>query len=100
MASMTQVFDAIEARRAEGIHTECACNPYLDVFTFNRWKAQGLSVKKGERSLRVASWTPTESGKEALSQAEEGEQVSNLHLRPVNLCLFCRCQIEKREVAA
>ena len=32
---------------------ECGCEPYVDVFTFRRWAAQGFHVNKGERSIRL-----------------------------------------------
>ena len=31
----------------------CACQPYRDVYTFNRWRAQGYGVKKGEKAIRL-----------------------------------------------
>lgn len=31
----------------------CGCEPYRDVFTYQRWKAQGFQVQRGERALRL-----------------------------------------------
>ena len=31
----------------------CDCQAYVDVFTFNRWKAQGLAVQKGQKCTRT-----------------------------------------------
>lgn len=39
----------------------CSCEPYADVFTFNRWRAQGRTVRKGEQrtpSPRRGTTTP------------------------------------------
>ena len=34
-------------------HFRCGCDAYADVFTFNRWRAQGFGVCKGEHGLRL-----------------------------------------------
>lgn len=31
----------------------CSCEPYADVFTFNRWRAQGRTVLKGEHGIKI-----------------------------------------------
>jgi len=31
----------------------CGCVPYQDVFTYNRWKAQGFIVKRGEHGIKI-----------------------------------------------
>lgn len=31
----------------------CGCEPYLDVFTYNRWKAQGFQVQRGEKAIKI-----------------------------------------------
>ena len=38
----------------------CGCKAYEDIFTYNRWKAQGLQVQKGQKG--VASPEGTEGG--------------------------------------
>jgi hypothetical protein len=95
LSSMLQITEAIAQRAAEGTHQGCTCEPYADVFTFNRWKALGQSVKKGERALRIASFVPVRGAE--TGEGEDGEQgdAPKPKLRPINLILFCRCQVEK-----
>src|ERR1700752_4708835 len=31
----------------------CGCEPYIDVFTYRRWKAQGFQVLRGEKAIRL-----------------------------------------------
>ena len=88
-ASFLQVQEAISTRAAAGVHPHCLCSPYEEVFTFNRWKAQGLSVKKGEKALRISSFVPVEL-KDRSSETER-----QTRLIPRELCLFCRCQVEE-----
>ena len=38
---------------AKSAFAECGCEPYADVFTFNRWKAQGYFVRRGEHGVRL-----------------------------------------------
>lgn len=89
-ASAEQLAAAIEARAEAGIHENCDCQPYEDVFTIGRWNAQGYSVRRGEKALRVSSYAVTEGEDETDGEAKR-------HLRPVNLVLFCRCQVENHE---
>jgi hypothetical protein len=94
-SSAAQVIEAIEARTAEGIHASCTCEPYTDTFTFNRWKALGFSVQKGEKALRIATFAECGAGKSAdVPGAEETEgDAKKARLRPVTAFLFCRCQV-------
>lgn len=85
MTSIMQVQLARDSRSAEGTHATCTCSPYEDIFTFNRWKALGLSVRKGEKALRISSFAPT---------GRTREDAETPILRPVCLALFCRCQVE------
>ena len=31
----------------------CGCEPYQDVFTYNRWKALGYQVQRGEKAITI-----------------------------------------------
>ena len=31
----------------------CGCEPYQDVFTYRRWRAQGYQVQRGEKAIRL-----------------------------------------------
>lgn len=77
IANMVQVKSALR----------CACDPYQDVFTFNRWRAQGFSVRRGEHGIRIATISV-----HAMEDKQTGEmrQVR----RPWTSYVFCRCQVE------
>jgi len=32
----------------------CGCIPYQDVFTYNRWKAQGYQVQRGQHAIKLS----------------------------------------------
>ena len=65
---------------------DCECEPYADVFTFNRWKAQGFSVQKGEKAIRVPGYL-TKVTTDASTGAETVARI------PRTNCVFCRCQV-------
>jgi hypothetical protein len=64
----------------------CGCEPYQDIFTFNRWKAQGLFVKKGEKGKRITTYT------EKVVEAADG--TSHTTRFPRTVAVFCRCQVQ------
>ncbi len=64
----------------------CGCEPYVDVFTYRRWKAQGFQVKKGETAIKLPLiFQRTET------DAATGEQVTTR--RVGRSAVFCRCQV-------
>jgi hypothetical protein len=73
-----------EALQEKGCMT---CLPYEDVFTFNRWKALGYHVKKGEHGMRIPVINEVEK-----EDQESGEVVTRklFHTSVV----FCRHQVE------
>ena len=86
-ASALQIIEAIFSRAASDQHTSCSCQPYRDVFTYERWKAQEYQVRRGEKSLRIASFRPIDVG-------EELPEGKSRKLIPKMLALFCRCQVD------
>jgi hypothetical protein len=49
-------FSVSNAARVEEHTAEvlgCGCQAYVDVFTFRRWIAQGMVVRKGEKAIRI-----------------------------------------------
>ena len=65
---------------------ECGCEPYVDVFTYRRWQAQGMQVQKGQRSIRLPVIVHgTKKDKET------GEE-SSISMRRTS-AVFCRCQV-------
>lgn len=85
--SALQIIEAIFARAATGQYPSCPCQPYRDVFTYERWKAQDYQVRRGEKSLRISSFRPIDVGEEL----PEGKRRK---LIPKTLALFCRCQVD------
>ena len=69
------------------------CLPYIDVFTFRRWKAQGFQVQKGQHGIHVTTYIPTYSKDESGEQVETGK-------RPWTSVLFCRHQVKPIEEKA
>ena len=63
MASDTRTFTPETARQFERYSVAnavrvkealpCGCEPYRDVFTYRRWKAQGYQVQRGEKAIRL-----------------------------------------------
>jgi hypothetical protein len=66
----------------------CGCVPYVDVFTFNRWRAQGRVVRKGEHAVKIHTYAP-------ITDKETGQVIGK---RPWRSAVFCRHQTD--EVAA
>ena len=60
----------------------CGCEPYKDVFTYNRWLALGYQVQRGERSIKIPVIVEREN--------EDNETIKRLFKSHV----FCRCQVK------
>lgn len=84
-----EVFSAANAQAIKG-QIPCDCEPYKDVFTFNRWKGQGYHVLKGEHGLRIDVYM----SREVEDQATGGTKTIKTRARAV---VFCRCQVEREE---
>ena len=81
-------FQAYSAENATTvvINLDCGCEPYVDVFTYNRWKAQGFQVQKGMKSIKIPVYG-TSTG-----ENDDGEVVTNRY-RTVGR-VFCKCQVK------
>ena len=95
-ASMLQVYESIAERTAQGKHTECECEPYRDTFTFDRFRAMGFMVNKGESALRISTFVPV-TGKFRKEKDDSGNDVDRQVLIPRTVCLFCKCQVHPIE---
>jgi hypothetical protein len=60
----------------------CGCEPYRDVFTYNRWLAMGYQVQRGEHSIKIPVIVEREN--------EDNETIKRLFKSHV----FCRCQVK------
>lgn len=68
---------------------ECACEAYVDWFTYDRWQAQGFQVQKGEKATKISTYRPIEKkNKEGKKEKFSIPSKSNV---------FCRCQVEEKE---
>ena len=61
---------------------KCGCQPYQDVFTYNRWRALGYQVKRGQKAVRIPVIIDKEN--------EDGEHVKRFWRSSV----FCRHQVQ------
>jgi hypothetical protein len=64
----------------------CGCEPYRDVFTYRRWRAQGFQVQRGEKAIRLPLIY-----QRVEKDAETGEERSTR--RTGRSAVFCRCQV-------
>lgn len=65
----------------------CECEAYADIFTYDRWLAQGLVVIKGQKGTKIQTW------KVILKENDEGEKVP-VGRRPWTSTVFCRHQVQ------
>ena len=72
----------------------CGCQPYKDVFTFNRWKAQGFFVRRGEHALKL----PVLKHAIKSELADDGTKLESEYAIHGTSYVFCRHQVEGREV--
>jgi len=65
----------------------CGCEPYVDVFTYSRWKAQGFQVQRGEKAVRLPL---------IYSRTDTDPQTGEVHTsrRIGRSAVFCRCQVK------
>src|SRR4051794_38621055 len=78
--SAAQVLIALDERKETGIYPDCACEPYEDTFTFERWKAQGKQVRRGEKALRISSWiAPKRRGERDDANGDDNSSAPRQH---------------------
>lgn len=68
----------------------CSCQAYVDWFTYNRWKAQGQQVQKGEKGTKLTKYVPVHK---VNKETGEKEQVG---IRPKGYSVFCRHQVKAK----
>jgi len=84
VSNAARVQAALEARG-------CGCEPYEDVFTFGRWKAQGRVVCKGEKGIALP--VIIVAGKDGGADETEDEESPGRPFRMSRTShVFCRCQ--------
>jgi hypothetical protein len=71
----------------------CGCEPYVDVFTYRRWQAQGMQVQRGEKAIRLPLiYQRTEK------DPETGEETTARRMG--RSAVFCRCQVKPKEAGS
>lgn len=83
--STANILVLTEAARLRG----CSCEPYRDWFTYNRWRAQGYQVQRGEHGTPLTVMIQHEK-REA---GPDGEECVTTVSRPWTAHVFCRCQV-------
>ena len=68
----------------------CGCEPYVDVFTYRRWKAQGFQVQRGQKAIKLPLIY-----KRSEIDAKTGEQTETRRIG--RSAVFCRCQVNPIE---
>ena len=90
-AETAQQFDGFSMTNATiaVMERKCECQPYIDIFTYNRWAAMGYHVRKGEHGTKLTTFASKEY------QDKEGNtQYKKLKC---GASVFCRCQVDKNE---
>jgi hypothetical protein len=80
-----QHYSALNAARAQQACAEGVCRAYRDIFTYQRWRAQGFQVQRGQKGTPVTTWIIT-SGAD-----DNGDPI--LVRQAKRTVLFCRHQV-------
>ncbi len=86
VSSIVRVTQAL----AELARPGCHCEPYADVFTFRRWRAQGRTVHKGEHGIAL----PVVIEKTYAGTDELGDETPRTSRILQRSYVFCRCQTD------
>lgn len=65
----------------------CGCEPYVDVYTYRRWKAQGFQVSKGSKAIKLPQVRTVDVENKKTGEMENRKI---FHMSAV----FCRHQVE------
>jgi len=68
----------------------CGCEPYVDVFTYRRWKAQGFQVQRGEKAIKLPLIYQRSETDPKTGERTEAQRVGRS-------AVFCRCQVKPIE---
>ena len=67
---------------------KCGCQPYVDVLTYNRWRALGYQVRRGEKALHLALV------KNVDKMDDSGEVLETRRILGTS-AVFCRHQVDE-----
>lgn len=73
---------------------DCGCEAYINVYTYNRWKAQGYQVRKGESSTVVE--VIVKASFKVQEKDEDGNDVelTKTYGKKRMMPLFCKHQVD------
>jgi len=66
---------------------QCGCQPYENVFTYRRWKAQGYQVQKGEKAIKIPVI-------KTIPPKEDADPEAKPRSFKGSSAVFCRCQVK------
>ena len=89
--SEARSFESFSVKNAAIVNgaLECGCKPYEDVFTYNRWRAQGWQVKKGEHGIKLGVM-------KTIERENEAHETERFRVRG-HAAVFCRHQVKQQE---
>jgi antirestriction protein ArdC len=67
----------------------CDCEAYRDIYTYARWQAQGMQVRKGEHGTKISTYAP-------ITAKDDAGQTVVVGKRPWTSTVFCRHQVEPK----
>jgi hypothetical protein len=102
-------FNTYSARNVSIIETEChkrgcSCHAYVDVFTPQRWMAQGLQVRQGEKAIKIPTYRLGRGPKQKTDYIDprldeylesQGKQAQSALRFSGFSSVFCRCQVTR-----
>lgn len=82
-------FDNVSIGNALAVESslDCKCRAYQDVFTYQRWKAQGFQVQKGQKGIKLRVF------RTFITKATD-DKPEKITKRPWWSTVFCRCQVK------
>ena len=94
-AVQAKTFDHTSAENAQIVEMfrPCECEAYQDIFTYNRWKAQGYQVRKGEKGTAIVGYKTVDKEDKKTGETKKVTFARTNHV-------FCRCQVDKIEGVA
>jgi hypothetical protein len=85
-ATMFDRFSVGNAVMAESA-LDCGCKAYVDIYTYNRWKAQEMQVIKGQKSVHLPLVRITEREDKETGEIRQRRMLTSS-------AVFCRHQVE------
>jgi hypothetical protein len=94
-AQQAKTFDTFSAQNYSILKAKlaCTCEPYQDIFTFNRWSLQGYKINKGEHALKIMTYVKYDI-------RDKNDNIVKTISKPKTTNVFCRCQVTQQKQIA